>query len=136
MFFASPRLRWNSRLADRGRAEPATGRGLACMTVAWLAAFTLPWSLWGLILAVALFDFGLQSVHVASQALVYRARADAESGLTAAYMVCYSLGCGFGAVLATAAFSLGGWTMVCSLGAVISGAAIAFWRITAPQARP
>jgi predicted MFS family arabinose efflux permease len=121
------------RLADRGLAQRTTGFALALMLLAWLPAALLPHSLWGLIVGVVVIDFGLQSVHVSNQSLIYRVRPEAQSRLTAGYMVFYSIGCALGSIVSTLVYDRAGWLGVCALGASISAAALVFWAMTRSQ---
>ena len=118
------------RLSDRGRAQRTTGLGLAVMLASWIPSALLSHSLWGLVIGVLAIDFGLQSVHVANQSLVYRVRPEAQSRLTAGYMVFYSVGSAVGAITSTLVYARAGWTGVCLLGAAISLAALLFWAVT------
>jgi predicted MFS family arabinose efflux permease len=118
------------RLADRGRAEHTTGVALAIMLVSWLPIALLPYSLWGLIVGVVAIDFGLQSVHVANQSLIYRVRPEARSRLTAGYMIFYSIGSATGSIASTLVYARAGWSGVCLLGAIISAFALVFWALT------
>jgi predicted MFS family arabinose efflux permease len=118
------------RLADHGHAQRATGIGLAVMLASWAATGLLPWSLWGLIVGVLAFDFGLQSVHVANQSLILRERPAAQSRLTAGYMVFYSIGSATGALASTVVYAWAGWTGVCVLGAAVTSTALLFWAFT------
>jgi predicted MFS family arabinose efflux permease len=45
-------------------------------------------------------------------------------------MVCYSIGCAVGSIASTLAYDRAGWPGVCTLGAFISAAALAWWRLT------
>jgi predicted MFS family arabinose efflux permease len=85
--------------------------------------------LWGLIIGLVAVDFGLQSVHVANQSLVYRTRPEAQSRLTAGYMVFYSIGSAVGAISSTIVYAHAGWGGVCLLGAAVSLTAFVFWAI-------
>ncbi|MEV7773732.1 MFS transporter [Kitasatospora sp. NPDC086791] len=123
------------RQADRGRADRTAGLGLAAMTVGWLPAALLPHSVWWLVLAMVVIDYGLQSVHVANQHLLYQIRPEARSRLTAGYMLLYSAGCAAGAILSTVVYEHGGWTSVCALGAATSLAALGYWRATTTAPR-
>ena len=118
------------RLADRGHAQRTTCLALALMLASWLPIVFLRYSLWGLIVGVITIDFGLQSVHVSNQSLIYRVRPEAQSRLTAGYMVCYSIGCGLGSILSTLAYARAGWNGVCALGALLSASALLFWALT------
>jgi predicted MFS family arabinose efflux permease len=117
-------------LADRGHAQRATCVALALMLASWLPIALLHYSLCGLIVGVITLDFGLQSVHVANQSLIYRVRPEAQSRLTAGYMVFYSIGCALGSILSTLAYARSGWNGVCVLGAVLSAGALFFWALT------
>ncbi|MED7953853.1 MFS transporter [Streptomyces sp. BE303] len=118
------------RRADRGHAERTLAIGLTAMLVSWLPAVLLPHSVWWLVLALVVVDYGLQSVHVVNQHLLYRVRPEAQSRLTAGYMLFYSAGCGLGAIASTLVYEHGGWTAVCGLGSLISLLALVHWRVT------
>jgi predicted MFS family arabinose efflux permease len=126
------------RLADRGYAQRTTGISLMIMLVSWLPISLLSHSLWGLVVGVVAIDFGLQSVHVANQNLIYRVRPEAQSRLTAGYMVCYSIGCASGSIVSTLIYAQTGWNGVCLGGGAISAIALVFWALTrhlTPEAR-
>jgi predicted MFS family arabinose efflux permease len=112
--------------AGRGQPHRVTTIGSVVMLAAWLPAALLPFSLWGLVIGVVAFDFGLQSVHVAGQTTVHRAHRHAPSRLTAVYMVFYSIGSAAGAAASTAMYATAGWAGVCALGAGISLVALVF----------
>jgi predicted MFS family arabinose efflux permease len=118
------------RLSDRGQAQRTTGIGLAIMVASWIPIVLLTRSLWGLVIGLLAINFGLQSVHVANQSLVYRVRPEAQSRLTAGYMVFYSAGSAAGAIISTLVYAQAGWTGVCVLGAAISLTALLFWAVT------
>jgi predicted MFS family arabinose efflux permease len=126
------------RLADRGYAQRTTGISLMIMLVSWLPISLLSHSLWGLVVGVVAIDFGLQSVHVANQSLIYRVRPEAQSRLTAGYMVCYSIGSASGSIVSTLIYAQTGWNGVCLGGGAISAIALVFWALTrhlTPEAR-
>jgi predicted MFS family arabinose efflux permease len=79
---------------------------------------------------VVTIDFGLQSVHVSNQSLIYRVRPEAQSRLTAGYMIFYSIGSATGSIASTMVYAHAGWNGVCLAGAVTSGIALAFWALT------
>jgi predicted MFS family arabinose efflux permease len=118
------------RLADQGHAQRTTGIALAIMLASWLLIALLPFSLWGLILGVVAIDFGLQSVHVVNQGLIYRVRPEAQSRLTAGYMIFYSIGSAAGSIVSTLVYARAGWSGVCMVGAAISTIAFVFWALT------
>lgn len=118
------------RLADQGHAQRTTGLALAIMLLSWLPMALLPYSLWGLVIGVVLIDFGLQSVHVSSISLIGRLRPQAQSRLTAGYMIFYSIGCALGAITSTMVYAQAGWIGVCLAGAATSLLALLFWAAT------
>lgn len=118
------------RWTDRGHGERVTGIALALMLIAWLPIILLPHSILWLIAGVLILDFGLQAVHVTNQGLIYRVRPEAQSRLTAAYMVFYSIGSAFGSSSSTMIYAHHGWTGVCLLGATIAASALIFWAVT------
>jgi predicted MFS family arabinose efflux permease len=124
------------RLSDRGHAQRVTGIGLGMMLISWIPIALLPHSLWGLIIGLVAVDFGLQSVHVANQSLLYRTRPEAQSRLTAGYMVFYSIGSAAGAISSTVVYAQAGWGGVCALGAAISLTAFVFWAVTCQRRQP
>lgn len=118
------------RRSDRSQAQRTTSIGLGVMLAAWLPISLLPRSLWGLVIGVIAIDFGLQSVHVANQSLIYRVRPEAQSRLTAGYMLCYAVGSATGAIASTIVHARAGWAGVCVLGATITLSALLFWAFT------
>jgi len=67
---------------------------------------------------------------VANQSLIYRVRPEAQSRLTAGYMIFYSIGSATGSIVSTMVYAQGGWNGVCVAGAITSGLALAFWAMT------
>lgn len=118
------------RLSDAGFAQRTTAIGLSAMLASWPVIALLPHSLWALGVGVIAIDFGLQSVHVANQSLVYRTRPEAQSRLTAGYMIFYSIGSATGSIASTLVYAQAGWNGVCLLGAAISTTALVFWART------
>jgi len=115
---------------DRGHGQRVTGIALALMLFAWLPIGLLPQSILFLIAGVLILDFGLQAVHVTNQAMIYRVRPEAQSRLTAGYMVFYSIGSAFGSSSSTLVYAHAGWTGVSLLGAGIAAIALVFWAAT------
>ncbi|NIE75560.1 MFS transporter [Pantoea sp. Ap-967] len=115
------------RLADRGLGERTTGLALALLTLSWLPTAFVGQSLLAFALGVVLLDFAVQAVHVTNQSLLLAGRAALASRLIGAYMCCYSLGSGVGAVLASGVYGRWGWPAVCLLGAAFSAAALGCW---------
>ncbi len=62
--------------------------------------------------------------------MIYRVRPEAQSRLTATYMVFYSIGSAIGSSTSTMIYAWAGWTGVSITGACISLATIGFWLLT------
>ncbi|AYF74234.1 MFS transporter [Nocardia yunnanensis] len=126
------------RLADRGHLRRVT-------TLTWLVLLA-SWALvaWGghsvlaLIVALLVFDFGIQGSHLTNQSAIYALDPAARSRLTTAYMVTYFLGGVAGSVTAGVAYQLGGWALVCGIGAAATAVGLLLWAVFAvgPQQRP
>ncbi|HEN8733454.1 TPA: MFS transporter [Pseudomonas putida] len=115
------------RLADLGRGERTTGVSLALLTLSWLPTAFVEHSLLAFVLGVLMLDFAVQAVHVTNQSLLLAGRGAMASRLIGAYMCCYSLGSGLGAVLASWVYAHWGWVAVCGLGMGISAVALCYW---------
>ncbi|WP_367253944.1 MFS transporter [Pseudomonas sp. stari2] len=123
-------------LADRGFGQWVSGLSLLLMLGSWLPIAFTQSSLWGLLLGVITLDLGLQAVHVTSQSMIYSVRPQAQSRLTAGYMLFYSIGSALGSIASTAMYAWAGWPGVCWLGAGINIVALMYWwRTLAPQKR-
>lgn len=115
------------RLADRGLGERTTGAALLLLTLSWLPTALVGQSLMLLVLGVLMLDLAVQAVHVTNQSLLLAGRAALASRLIGAYMCCYSLGSGLGAVLASGVYARWGWSAVCLLGGAFSALALGYW---------
>ncbi|WP_339545201.1 MFS transporter [Pseudomonas sp. RA_35y_Pfl2_P32] len=117
-------------LADRGLGHWVSGLSLLLMLASWLPIGLAQSSLWALLLGVITFDLGLQAMHVTSQSLIYGVRPEAQSRLTAGYMLFYSIGSALGSLASTAVYAWAGWLGVCLLGAGINALALVYWLST------
>jgi len=114
-------------LADRGLGQWVSGLSLLLMLGSWLPIAFTQSSLWALLLGVITLDLGLQAVHVTSQSMIYSVRPQAQSRLTAGYMLFYSVGSAVGSIASTAMYAWAGWPGVCWLGAGINIVALLYW---------
>lgn len=117
-------------LADRGYAQRMTGIALTVMLLAWIPIAFMQSSLWFLVIGVVAIDFGLQAVHVTNQSMIYRVRPEAQSRLTAGYMIFYSIGSASGSLSSTIIYAHAGWAGVSAAGFAISIATLVFWAAT------
>ncbi|MDH7797986.1 MULTISPECIES: MFS transporter [unclassified Beijerinckia] len=118
------------RWVDQGYGQRTTGIALVLMLIAWFPIALLSHSILWLVLGVVVIDFGLQAAHVTNQGMIYRVRPEAQSRLTAAYMVFYSIGSALGSSSSTWIYEHWGWSGVCLLGAGISALTLIFWAAT------
>jgi predicted MFS family arabinose efflux permease len=123
-------------LADRGLGQWVSGLSLLLMLASWLPIALTQSSLWALLLGVITLDLGLQAVHVTSQSMIYSVRPEAQSRLTAGYMLFYSIGSALGSITSTAMYAWAGWTGVCLLGAAINAVALGYWWLTLKSGAP
>ena len=115
------------RLADKGHGRRVTGWALGLLTLSWLPIACLEQSLLALVIGILMLDLAVQAVHVTNQSLLLAGRGEMASRLIGAYMCCYSVGSGAGAVMATWVYGQWGWVAVCGLGAGISAVAWGYW---------
>ncbi|BBV95174.1 MULTISPECIES: MFS transporter [Pseudomonas] len=115
------------RLADLGLGARTTGLALALLTLSWLPTAFVGQSLIVFVLGVLMLDFAVQAVHVTNQSVLLAGRGAMASRLIGAYMCCYSVGSGLGAVLASRVYARWGWLAVCGLGMAISAVALGYW---------
>ncbi|SMQ24746.1 Predicted arabinose efflux permease, MFS family [Pseudomonas helmanticensis] len=123
-------------LADRGLGQWVSGLSLLLMLASWLPIALTQSSLWALLLGVITLDLGLQAVHVTSQSMIYSVRPEAQSRLTAGYMLFYSIGSAGGSIASTAMYAWAGWNGVCLLGAGINAVALGYWWLTLKSGAP
>ena len=64
--------------------------------------------------------FGISSLHVLNQNLVYRISVQARSRINAIYMTCYFSGAGIGAFLSLNLWKMYGWSACVALGFVFA----------------
>ena len=127
------------QLADRGLGQRTSGIALALLVLSWvpLSLALAPGLSLGmaarvglLALGIVALDLAVQALQVINQSMIFAVRPDAHSRVVGCYMMFYAAGSGLGAVGGTATYALAGWGGVCLLGATVSLAALAFWRLT------
>lgn len=121
--------------ADRGWAQRTSGIALALLVLSWVFMWNMYHSVWFLIVGIIVLDLAVQAVHVTSQSMILSARPQAESRLTGAYMVFYSIGSALGSLAATWVYARYGWNGVCWLGLSFSGSALLCWTLTRRMSR-
>ncbi|AKT36054.1 MFS transporter [Chondromyces crocatus] len=101
------------RFADRGWTRPASGLALAFAALSFLATrYTASVSLAGLVIAVIVLDFAVQTNQVLGQRAIYALDAASRNRLTALYVALLFLGGAVGSGLAGVLMTRGGWNAV------------------------
>ena len=118
------------KLADRGYGQRTTGIALTLLLISWLFISYLQQSLFALVVGIVLLDLAVQAIHVTNQTMILPLRREAQSRLTAGYMIFYSIGSAAGSIASTQIYAHFGWEGVSSLGASVSAFALLFWVIS------
>lgn len=118
---------YGGKLADLGFAKITTGVSLALLLISWFFIHLLYHSIWYLIIGIIVLDLAVQAVHVTNQSLIYKSFPEAQSRLTGAYMIFYSIGSAIGSILSTQFYGWWGWSGVSWLGGGASGLALLLW---------
>ncbi len=113
--------------ADHGSGQKTTGISLIILALSWIPISLIHTSLWFLVVGMILLDLAVQAIHVTNQSLIYRVRPEAQSRLTASYMIFYSIGSAAGSIISTQVYVWSGWRGVCLLGAGVSITALLVW---------
>ncbi len=127
--------RFSGRLADRGHAHLATGGFIGVAALSYVLIALGVHSVIALAIGVAMLDLGVQGTHISNQSLIYRLRADARSRLNTAYMTFYFILGAIGSGLSAAAYSAGGWSAVCLLGAAFPVLGVLIWVVEMLRSR-
>lgn len=124
------------RWADCGHGQRTSAAALLLLVLAWLplaAAFGADngptWTVTMLVIGIIMLDLGVQALQVTNQSMIFHGAQASHSRVIACYMLFYAVGSGSGALAATAVYAAAGWSAVCMLGAAVSLAALAFWRL-------
>ncbi len=121
------------RAHDRGRGRIATAGVLTCILVSWALLLWGGTSVAALIVGLAVLDFGVQGQMVLSQGAIYELGAENASRVTTAYIASCFAGGTVGSAAAAVAWSVGGWTAVCIIGAAIAAVALVAWAVVTPM---
>jgi predicted MFS family arabinose efflux permease len=114
-------------LADRGFTRPATGAFLVAILAGWGLLSLGTTSVVAVLAGIVVLDLGVQGQHILNQSTIYELRPEARSRLTTAYIATQFAGGAAGSAAASVAWTAGGWSAVCGVGAAIAAVALAFW---------
>ena len=82
---------------------------------------------------VLLLDAGAQGNQIANQGRIYTLNSALHGRINSVYMVTYFLGGSIGSLVGAQAWAIAGWPGVCSVGMILSIAALAFLLIERPE---
>ncbi|MFW0784104.1 MFS transporter [Gordonia sp. CPCC 206044] len=115
------------RFADRGLVRHMQYGVWGTQILGWLLLWVGGHHVAVLVIALLVFDFGVQGAQLANQTGVYSLDDQARSRLTTAYMVAYFAGGVVGSSMGGWAYQTGGWTLVCIIGGAFGVAGLALW---------
>lgn len=111
---------WTGKMIGRHREKWLAHLATCGLTLAWIPLFFAQYSLWLYIIGLIIAYFGISSLHVLNQNLVYRLSIQARSRINAIYMTCYFSGAGFGAFLSLNLWKMYGWSACVILGFIFA----------------
>ncbi|RQO36357.1 MFS transporter [Herminiimonas sp. KBW02] len=121
------------RWADQGWGQRTSAAALILLVLSWLPLALMQHGWIFLIVGIIALDLAGQAIHVTNQSMIFNVQQGSSSRLVGCYMLFYAAGSGLGAIAATRAFAYGGWSVVCLLGATVSGSALLFWWLSRPS---
>lgn len=122
-------------LADRGKAQLATGGSAILLIVSWPALALGGTSLFWFVVGMLIADLALQGIHVTNQNIIYALAPHARARINSVYMTIYFVGAAAGSTLGSLAWGFAGWQGVCWLGGALAVATAAAWLYDARIAR-
>ncbi|MGI8330874.1 MFS transporter [Actinomadura scrupuli] len=125
------------RLADRGHVQIVTGAGTVLLVASWPAIAVGAHSLVWLLVGVIVLDLAHKAVLNSNQNVIYALRPEARNRINSAFTTSFFAGGAAGSALTSVAWAHGGWTGVCTLGAILAAGTVALWvleRITIDRA--
>ncbi len=122
------------RISDRRGPHGIILVGSVLVLTSW-AAFGSWHAIAGLVVGVILLDFGIQSVLISNQYVVYALRPEARSRLNTIFMGTMFAGGAIGSAAAGIAWRTGGWWYVSLLGAAFAAAASALQSLSLARRR-
>jgi predicted MFS family arabinose efflux permease len=122
------------RLHDRGLSLPALGVGLGVVLVGLVVSGLGSGSLAAVIVSVAVFSVGVQTVQILAQTRMLSLDGTARSRLNTVFVVGMFVGGAIGSAVAGAAWQLGGWPAVMLAASVVVGFALTVWAVQRTRA--
>jgi len=113
------------RWADRNLHHLTTGIFMALIVASFVVFWARSQSLTALLVAIIVFDIGIQGAQITNQAIIYRLHPELRSRINAGYMVSYFTGGALGSAAGGLVYASYGWSGVCALGVAVSALAAA-----------
>lgn len=108
------------RLSDRMSKNKLIIAGIIIVVISWIVLGFSGKSLIGLIIGAFLLDWGVQSVHITNQAIIFAGNPTARNRINTVYMVWYFIGGSLGTLVGGYIWFYGGWTGTAISGVVLS----------------
>jgi predicted MFS family arabinose efflux permease len=115
------------RFADRGYAFAATWALSLTMLGAWGFILAGSHSLAMLLIGVVMLDIGVMGLQVTHQSVIYRLAPQARGRITTVFIASGFIGASVGSSLASIAFAMHGWGLVCIVGAALPVLLVGIW---------
>ncbi|WP_313400676.1 MFS transporter [Acinetobacter variabilis] len=111
---------WTGKMIGRHREKWVAQLATTGLILAWIPLFFAQSYLWVYIIGLIPAYFGISSLHVLNQNLVYRISVQARSRINAIYMTCYFSGAGLGAFLSLHLWKMYSWSACVALGFIFA----------------
>jgi len=122
------------RLHDRGLSLPALGVGLGIVLLGLVVSGIGSGSLAVVLVSVAVFSVGVQTVQILAQTRMLSIDGTARSRLNTVFVVGNFIGGAIGSALAGSFWQIGGWPAVMLTAAVVIGFALTVWAVQRSRA--
>lgn len=122
------------RLHDRGLSLPALGVGLGIVLLGLVVSGIGSGSLAVVLVSVAVFSVGVQTVQILAQTRMLSIDGTARSRLNTVFVVGNFIGGAIGSALAGTFWQIGGWPAVMLTAAVVIGFALTVWAVQRSRA--
>jgi predicted MFS family arabinose efflux permease len=107
------------RLSDKRSPLFPMRWGFLAMALGYIILFKSSWSIAVLIVGIMLIDMGLQAAHIPNLTRVSALQPDARTRLNTIYMTSFFIGGTLGSIVGSYAWTIAGWTGVCTVGLVL-----------------
>lgn len=103
---------WVGKLSDRMRKNTLITAGIVIVLLSWIIIDVSASNIFGLIMGAFLLDWGVQSVHITNQTIIFEGNPPARNQINTVYMVMYFTGGALGTVVGAYLWYYFKWTGV------------------------